>query len=124
MQDLVDTIQVSNKIEAHYSCTNFDTRLPEKTEQALYYVIQELVTNTLRHAEATALSVQLIKHDDDNMLSIVYEDNGKGFDITQIEEDSMGIKNIKARLSQINAALTIDTSIKNGAIFLMEVSCV
>ncbi|MDH5476407.1 MAG: sensor histidine kinase, partial [Cyclobacteriaceae bacterium] len=122
LKDLVDTIQSSDKMEAHFSCTNFDNRLNEKTEQALYYVMQELVTNTLRHAEATSLSIQLTQYDT-NLLSIVYEDNGKGFDVAQVEGDSMGLKNIRARLSQVNAQLTIDASPKNGSTFLMEVPC-
>lgn len=122
LRDFVDTIHASNKIEAHFSCTNFTARLPKKTEQALYYVIQELVTNTLRHADASSLSIQLTKYDNDT-LSIVYEDNGKGFDVAKVKESGMGIKNIKARLSHVNASLTIDSNIGSGATFLMVVSC-
>ncbi|MDH5367191.1 MAG: sensor histidine kinase [Cyclobacteriaceae bacterium] len=123
LKDLIDTINASNKIEAHFSCTNFNTRLSEKTEQAIYYVIQELITNTLRHAEASSLSIHLTKYENSN-LSIVYEDNGKGFDVENIQKDSMGIKNIKARLSHVNASLTIDSNVGSGSTFLMVVSCI
>lgn len=64
----------------------------------MYRVICELINNTLRHAEATKVRIDLRYRND--MLYLEYEDNGLGFDMQQIEnEGGMGLSNMRYRLN-------------------------
>ena len=60
-----------------------DTRLDNQIETVLYRVIQEIVNNIIKHAKASQISMQLIRHDTE--LNIMIEDNGVGFDTNQLD---------------------------------------
>lgn len=121
LQDLLDTIHSTNKIKAQFSHTNLEQRLPEAIETALYYIVQELVTNTLRHGEAELLSINLVYHDD-GTLNLCYEDNGKGFDPASLPKDSMGLRNMRTRLAPFSGKLSIDSTPDHGVTFIIDIS--
>ncbi len=85
----------------------------------LYRIIQELVTNTLKHSGATQLRIEITQIEE--YITLIYEDNGRGFDLETINK-GMGIQNIKTRVKQVNGNLTIDASIK-GTTFIIEIIC-
>ncbi len=86
-----------------------------ETELTVFRIIQESLTNTIKHAEATSVFLDL--HFVDNELHILIEDNGKGFDISSIK-DFNGLNNLKSRtqslqgLIEINSQPLIGTTIK------------
>ena len=83
----------------------------------LYRIVQELFTNTLKHADATEvrLEVTLIGIE----ITLIYEDNGKGFDLTSTHTNGMGLDNINSRVSILNARLTLDSS-NRGTTYIIE----
>lgn len=81
--------------------------LPKKIETNIYRIIQELITNVLKHSEATEAMVQLNYRDDE--LFITVEDNGIGLDTTK-PSDGIGLKNIKSRIDFLNAQLDVNCS--------------
>ena len=81
--------------------------LGKETETAVYRTIQELITNIVKHAEATEALVQ-INHRDEKMY-ITVEDNGKGFDVHQ-ESEGIGMQNIRSRTHYLKGELDIDSS--------------
>lgn len=83
----------------------------------LYRIIQELITNTLKHSGATRVRVELTQIDE--YITLIYEDNGHGFDLN-LSEKGMGMKNINARVNQINGKLTFDSS-SNGTTCIIEI---
>ncbi|PID67821.1 MAG: hypothetical protein CR968_04745 [Flavobacteriia bacterium] len=88
-----------------------------KTE--LFKIIQELITNTLKHANAKEITIQLTKLEDS--LKLLYEDDGIGFDTHNIQE-GIGLKNIKERLKTIDGTLHIDSHKYRGTIIDIDVS--
>jgi signal transduction histidine kinase len=121
LQDLLETLQSTKKLEVQFSHTNLEERLPASIETALYYIVQELVTNTLRHSEADMISISLLCHED-GMLNLCYEDNGKGFDPAGLPEDSMGLRNMKTRLAPFFGKLSIDAAPNHGATFIIDIA--
>jgi signal transduction histidine kinase len=121
LQDLLETLQSTNKIQTQFSSTNLNKRLPEGVETALYYIVQELVTNTLRHSGADSLSISMSCHDD-GLLNLCYEDNGKGFDPSSLPKDSMGLRNMRTRLAPFAGILSIDAVPNHGATFIIDIS--
>ncbi|MEP2280414.1 sensor histidine kinase, partial [Maribacter sp.] len=85
-------------------------QLPDALLADVYRVVQELVNNILKHAEATNAEVQLTKHKDH--LNIVVNDNGKGFH--EHKKQGIGLRNIKERLQKMKGSLDIDSSANIG----------
>lgn len=92
--------------------------IPENLQMEIYKIIQELVTNTLKHANATTIELQL--NCLENNLSILFEDNGIGFD-SQKKDHGIGFKNINSRLNTISGSMQIDSMKKRGTIINIEI---
>lgn len=73
---------------------------------ALYRVIQELLTNTIKHAEASEVTIKISCSD--HCLIIDYSDNGKGIESINFQKKGIGMYNIESRLSMIHATFSID----------------
>lgn len=86
------------------------------TETILYRVIQECVNNTIKHAAATELDISI--HNSSDGISVLIEDNGKGFDtsITNNETDGLGLQNIRSRISFLKGTVHWDSSPGNGTV--------
>ncbi|MES2554661.1 MAG: sensor histidine kinase [Bacteroidota bacterium] len=84
----------------------------------IYRIVQELVSNTLKHGEATEITLQLSTVDE--QLNLIYEDNGKGFDLSQYKP-GMGITNIRHRLEKWQGTIEIDAQPNRGTITILTV---
>ncbi|SEL93226.1 tetratricopeptide repeat-containing sensor histidine kinase [Parapedobacter koreensis] len=103
----------SIKISLHVS--GLDDRLEERTETILYRIIQEGVTNVIKHAAATSLAIQLTRETEG--ISLTIEDNGIGFDASGlVEKTGMGLKNIQDRIAILKGFLEIDTAPSKGTL--------
>ncbi|MEE9349591.1 MAG: sensor histidine kinase [Flavobacteriaceae bacterium] len=92
--------------------------LSKKEEINSYRIIQELVSNSLKHANATSIDVQLSCRN--NSLQITVEDNGIGFDEKLKTGDGIGLSNIQSRVAYLNA--TVDfISNKQGTSYTIEI---
>ncbi len=87
---------------------NMDERLPYLAELNIFRIIQELVNNTIKHAEATEISLNMIR--DEHVLQFSYADNGKGMDANQ-KKEGIGLSNIKTRAEHLHGEVTFG---KNG----------
>lgn len=88
-----------------------DFRLPIHTELALYRVVQEALTNIVRHANATEAIIQLKK--DEGRFCLCVQDDGCGFDVhTTMNDDKSGIGllGIQERVELINGILKLESS--------------
>ena len=86
----------------------------------VYRIIQELVHNIIKHADATQALVQL-NFQDDGTLDITIEDNGIGLPTDAFEKlQSMGLKNIKDRVNDLGGKLDIQSSPDTGTSIYLE----
>lgn len=111
----------SNIILQCYGMDNND--LSPSVQVMVYRIIQELVTNALKHAKATDILIDCIQND--NQVDITVEDNGKGFDPDRIKNGGIGLSNIQTRVNYLNGKLDIQSSPGTGTtvtinIFLNE----
>ena len=82
------------------------TKLNVDARIELLRIIQESVTNILKHAKAKTVSVLL--YEEKNMIHLSVADNGKGFDPAQIDKKgSLGLKSVKNRVASMNGKLEI-----------------
>jgi len=94
--------------------TNFNGRFDSLTETNLYRVVQEAVNNSLKYAASNYILVSL-SHSKD-MLSIVIDDDGKGFDYDKLikRKKGMGLFFMKERINYINGRIFINSSLEKG----------
>jgi signal transduction histidine kinase len=97
-------------------------KLTLETHQSLriYRIIQELTTNTLKHAEATAIKIEAIL--ESSVLILIYQDNGKGLerDRWKSAENSVGLRSILQRLNYLNGTIKIERP-KKGFKVIMKI---
>lgn len=117
LQHLCEAITESGKITVT-PVIDITTPVDEGLSLQLYRISQELFTNTLKHAEATRIRIEVTQID--NEVTLIYEDNGRGFD-TQTAKAGMGLQNIQSRVNKINGRLTLDSS-ANGTTCIIEVN--
>ncbi|OUR96033.1 hypothetical protein A9Q86_16245 [Flavobacteriales bacterium 33_180_T64] len=93
-------------------------KLSKNTEVNTFRIIQELVTNALKHADASEINVQISHRD--NVIQITIEDNGKGFDRNAIKTDGIGLNNIQSRVDYLNATLDFISN-PNGTSYTIDI---
>lgn len=90
------------QINLHYDDTIVIT---DKTiELVIYRIIQELLQNVVKHARATIADIQLLLND--NILAIIVEDNGIGFNVTE-QQSGYGLQNLKYRVQALHGNISI-----------------
>lgn len=87
-----------------------DFPLDKGVEDHLFRILQESVSNTLRHSKASEFEVLLIKRDDLVILRIV--DDGIGFEVNEMKAGSYGMQNMHERAVEIGGTLKV-VSVKN-----------
>lgn len=99
-------------------------RLPPAAETACYRIAQEALTNTSRHAGATAASV--LVQPAGAALRMVVEDNGRGFDYEAVRRTAgqtgrLGLCGMQERAAALGGALTIETAEGRGTTLYLEI---
>ncbi|MFN8443546.1 MAG: sensor histidine kinase [Caldilineaceae bacterium] len=95
--------------------------LAEQSEQNIYRVAQEAMTNALLHAQAKALSVSLQRTNGNVLLTV--SDDGRGFDLTNLTlVDRYGLRGMKERAELIGGQLEIESGVGKGTIVTLSVS--
>lgn len=98
-----------------------DLAIDQQKASMLYRIIQEVTNNTIKHAEASHVLIQLIKSD--AVLHIMIEDNGKGFDINNIQNNKgMGLRSIESRVKYLDGKIFYDSAINYGTTVNIEVA--
>jgi signal transduction histidine kinase len=101
--------------------TIHEERFAYNIEIILYRVLTELINNTVKHANATKVTIDLIKKE--NFLHIRYNDDGKGSKVMRDTEPiaGLGLANIQSRLKTLNGTVIFTSKPRNG--FTAEISC-
>jgi two-component system, NarL family, sensor histidine kinase UhpB len=93
-----------------------EKRLPATTETALYRVVQEVLTNVTKHAQATRVTIRFQRHG--RLLQCSIRDNGVGFDVravaTRRGARGLGLIGIQERLNAVSGTLTIVSAPGSG----------
>lgn len=119
---LTDLFQknTSPQIGIDFVCSPSFPRLSGQVELGLYRIAQELLNNSMRHAEATKISLHLSRLEGE--IYFEYSDNGKGFDPAILQSlRGLGLKNIEARANYLNATVEWLTQPGNGLKTIVKV---
>ncbi|GAA4346388.1 hypothetical protein GCM10023185_00780 [Hymenobacter saemangeumensis] len=108
VREFLDKVQQPGRLRIRLETLGLEeTRLDPVVENALYRVIQELVQNIVKHAQASEMDLQLIRHEHE--LTLLVEDNGVGFSPDELGPDAgIGLRNIESRVAYLGGALHLD----------------
>ena len=120
LEDLFDNLADTRGLNAQIEISGIKERLPENQEIMLYRIIQEMVNNTLKHADAKQIELQINVRQE--WLDIRYSDDGKGFDVEEKQEQkTLGLQNILSRVKFLNGSVSIESSPAKGCVFIMQI---
>jgi signal transduction histidine kinase len=94
-------------------------RLEPETETTLYRIVQEALTNIVKHAGAKQVSVLLTRKND--AVTAVIEDDGAGFDPARVRDDGLGLLGMRERVALVGGRVDIESRPGAGTTLVAEV---
>ncbi len=124
LRNFINKINATKAIRIQLKSNLADERFSNNIEVVLYRVVCELINNTIKHASAKSISIDL-QHQE-GVLSIDYRDNGKGFNKEKLEElpmmGGMGFSNIYSRINSLKGDIQIESEPKKGTHVYIQVN--
>jgi signal transduction histidine kinase len=114
-QTFAETSGIAVDLEAQLG----DDRLPDEVETTLYRIVQEALTNVVKHAEAQKVSILLVRRD--GSATVVIEDDGRGFHPSAAATDRLGLEGMRERAELHDGRLTVESSPGAGTTLVVEV---
>lgn len=120
LEDLFDELEDCEKYQLDCSIEQLDYRLPENMEIMIYRIVQEMINNTLKHADGDKVSFTFARKN--AHILVDYSDNGKGFNPGDYRSDkSLGLSGIKSRVDFLKGRLKINTHPGKGCQYVIAV---
>jgi signal transduction histidine kinase len=120
LQMLVERSNIPGRLRCNFSTKGFrEEALSLTVEQDLLRIAQEAISNALRHAKPTVISVSL--KGDPSLVTLEVRDNGTGIDRVRLEnEDGLGIASMRDRAKHLGAQLDIRTAPGHGTTVIVR----
>lgn len=119
LSELVERLRHTGKFKIYFYVKDVDQNSISKNLQFnVFRIVQEALSNIIKHAEATEINLQLLS--DNYKLTIIVEDNGKGFDFKNNAKEGRGLQNIQARTEWLDGTLNIDSGENIGTTLIIE----
>ena len=123
LNNFSNKINIARTIKINLKSNLKDERFDPNVEVVLYRVICELINNTIKHAKAKKIDLSLAKEGD--YLTIVYKDDGKGFDVSKVIDQpsgtGMGFSNIYSRINSLKGEITVESEQRTGTSVTIKV---
>lgn len=118
-QDMCASISSGKLLRVTLQAYGMNKRLNPSSEIMLYRILQELINNIIKHAQATEAIIQFNKNS--TRLTVTVEDNGKGFNMQDVDTARhSGMESVKNRVHYLNGNINIDSQKGIGTTVLME----
>jgi signal transduction histidine kinase len=118
LERLTETFGEQTRIKVRFESGLGDERLPGEVETALYRIVQEALTNIVKHAQAGTVSVVLTRKP--ASVAALIEDDGGGFDIEHVREDGFGLEGMRERVGLLDGRIQIESG-EAGTTLVAEV---
>lgn len=110
----------NNALDIHTEFINYRNSLSEEKQLIIYRIIQELVNNAIKHADASEIIIQISQ--EDNVLNLTVEDNGKGFDYKGLNvKKTAGFHNIESRVQFLKGTMNIMSELNIGTSIELQI---
>lgn len=120
IEEFKNRVEQANHLSIHFTHANLPA-LSQEQNIHVYRIIQELVHNSLKHARASSLQIALQAKG--QVLTILYKDNGIGFDYEKRLKESpgIGLRSLRNRAELIGGSLRVESIPMKGTAFLFTI---
>ncbi len=118
IHNFIEKINISDSLKINFSSNFNEKRINKTCEINLYRIITELINNSIRHAEAKTLNINL--NINNTFILLNYFDDGKGMDHNKLN-NGFGLKNIEARVKSMEGTLEYLHTIAHGFNILISI---
>ncbi len=120
IEDLFEQIADDHDLTVVCNIPENQERLAENKEIMLYRIVQEMVNNTLKHARASNITLQIRVNN--GILDLIYSDNGKGFDFREKSEAAtLGLQSIQSRVNFLNGKIDFISKPGEGPKYILQI---
>ena len=119
LERLTEAFAEQTGIRVDFHSALGEKRLPQEVETALYRVVQESLTNIVKHANARSVSISLARRA--SGVAAVIEDDGAGFDPRAVREGGVGLLGMRERLALLDGRIEIESRPGAGTTLVAEV---
>ena len=120
VENMIDSLKGATDTEFKFYTNYKSGRLEQPIELGLYRITQEAVNNSIKHAKAKTVTIQLMCYPDIIILTI--EDDGAGFDLKNSDELSrFGLNSMENRARSLNAEFSLDSEPKKGTVITLQI---
>ena len=117
------TSLTSDTTHVNFQAFDISPSIAKDIQSTIYRIVQELLTNAIRHAQASQIVVQCSQNG--NTFFITVEDNGKGFDAKAIHlKNGIGLANVKSRVDYLGGKMDIASALGDGTTINIELNVV
>ncbi|WP_454045813.1 ATP-binding protein [Chryseobacterium sp. Marseille-Q8038] len=110
----------NNALDIHTEFINYSNSLSKEKQLIIYRIIQELVNNAIKHANTSEIIIQI--SEEENLLNLTVEDNGKGFDPTGLNaRKTAGFHNIELRVQFLKGTMNITSELNIGTSIELQI---
>ncbi|MEE1945244.1 ATP-binding protein [Pedobacter sp. KR3-3] len=124
LKEFCNEINQSGVLAINYQSVGMNkVAMEQTTAVAVYRIVQELVNNSIKHAYAKNVLVQLHLSEQERLLAITVEDDGNGFDTAALNEATgMGWQNIQNRVEFLKGKLDVQSAPNKGTSVMIEIT--
>jgi len=120
LERLRDSISEQRRIAVEVQSDLAGERLPAETETALYRIVQEALTNVVKHAAASRVTVWL-RRPSERYVELVIQDDGAGFDPNELRDGGLGLVGMRERVALLGGRMSVESSEGAGTMLRAEV---
>jgi len=120
VEKLAKTISIHREMEVNVHHHGLTKKLEASLEIAIFRTIQELLTNVLKHAQASEVTISITQHE--ASLNIMVEDDGIGFEPRKVlNREGVGLSSIEKRIEHLEGNMEVDSSPGNGTSIIIDI---
>jgi signal transduction histidine kinase len=110
----------NNGLDIHTEFIGYTNSISQEKQLILYRIIQELVNNAIKHASPSEIIIQI--SEEEKVLNLTVEDNGKGFDRTDLDmRKTAGFHNIESRVQFLKGTMNITSELNIGTSIELQI---
>ena len=118
LERLRDTVAEQSGVDVDVESYLDAERLPPELETALYRIVQEALTNVVKHAAASRVSVMLTQRE--RAVVLVVHDDGQGFETGSVREEGLGLIGMRERVALLSGRLIVESTEGDGTMVTAE----
>jgi signal transduction histidine kinase len=118
LRRLGQSVSESGGVDVQVEARLGGQRLPGEVETALYRIVQEALTNVVKHAGARRVSIVVSRKP--ATVLVMVEDDGRGFDPSQVQSGGLGLLGMRERVELLDGSFEVDAEPRRGTTLIVE----